>query len=69
MPHFHLGLQSDGGGVLVYLSFRENIQRALQQVTANGGTVMQQETDIGPHGYCAQFTDTEDNLVALHRFK
>ncbi|MEC8809561.1 MAG: VOC family protein [Pseudomonadota bacterium] len=56
------------GGVLVYLSC-ENIQRALQQVTANGGTVMQQETDIGPHGYCAQFTDTEGNLVALHRFK
>ena len=47
--------------VLVYLSC-ENIQRALQQVTANGGTVMQQETDIGPHGYCAQFTDTEGNF-------
>ncbi|MGB0998034.1 MAG: VOC family protein [Pseudomonadales bacterium] len=47
----------------------ENIQGALHQVTANGGTVVQEETDIGPHGYCAQFTDTEGNLVALHRSK
>jgi predicted enzyme related to lactoylglutathione lyase len=56
------------GGVLVYLSC-ETIKRALKQVTENGGTVVQEETDIGAHGFCAQFTDSEGNLVALHRFR
>ena len=55
------------GGVLVYLSC-EDIQRALQQVTANGGSIVQDETDIGVHGFCAHFTDSEGNLIALHRF-
>jgi predicted enzyme related to lactoylglutathione lyase len=56
------------GGVLVYLSC-EAIERALQRVAENGGTVVQDETDIGAHGFCAQFTDSEGNLVALHRFR
>jgi predicted enzyme related to lactoylglutathione lyase len=56
------------GGVLVYLSCG-TIKRALKQVMENGGKVVQEETDIGAHGFCAQFTDSEGNLVALHRFR
>ena len=31
-----------------------------------GGTVLLEKTNIGPHGFCAQFLDSEGNRVGLH---
>lgn len=53
------------GGVIVYFD-SDDIDAALDRVTAAGGTVVQQRTSIGPYGFIGQFLDSEGNTLALH---
>ena len=54
-----------GAGSVVYLSAK-NIDHALTQVVAAGGTVSVPKTPIGPDmGFFARFRDLEGNLVGL----
>jgi len=52
-------------GTTVYF-FVADLDAALGRVEAGGGKVVVPRTDIGEHGYFAQFEDTEGNRVALH---
>jgi len=57
--------QPSTAGSLVYLN-TDDIDAALGRVEAAGGKVLLPKTSIGPHGNIAQFTDSENNRVALH---
>ena len=52
-------------GTVVYFSV-ESIEETLRRINANGGTTFMPKTDIGIHGFIAQFEDTERNRLALH---
>lgn len=53
-------------GSTVYLNGGDDLSIPLSRVEAAGGKVLMPKTDIGEHGFIAQFTDTEGNRVALH---
>ena len=53
-------------GALVYFSCKD-VNNELNSVTAFGGDIMQQKTEIGEgHGFMALVKDTEGNRIALH---
>jgi predicted enzyme related to lactoylglutathione lyase len=54
------------GGVLVYLNVDGRIRDALAKARANGGAVLQETHNIGPHGFRAIVKDSEGNRIALH---
>ena len=57
---------SEKQGVLIYFSSAD-VQIELDRVTAAGGTVLKQKTQISPEvGYMGLFLDTEGNRIALH---
>lgn len=60
---------SGRAGVLVYFSCND-VSQEISRVTAAGGTVLQQKTQISPdYGYMALFVDSEGNRVAMHSMK
>ena len=60
------GREPTDGGALVYLDADHKLDASLERVTAAGGAVVMQKTDIGPPGFIALVRDTEGNVVGLH---
>ncbi len=60
------GYSPSDRGSLVYLRCGRDLAPALARVAEAGGTVLLDKTNIGPHGFCAQFLDSEGNRVGLH---
>jgi predicted enzyme related to lactoylglutathione lyase len=52
-------------GTLVYLGVPA-IDAALASIESAGGKTLVPRTPIGPHGFIAEFEDSEGNRVALH---
>ncbi|MEP7015852.1 MAG: VOC family protein [Verrucomicrobiota bacterium] len=53
-------------GPLIYLSTEGRLDDAVKAVRANGGKVLQDRQQIGPHGFRAIIVDSEGNRIALH---
>jgi hypothetical protein len=53
-------------GPLIYLSVEGRLDDAVKAVRANGGKVLQEKQQIGPHGFRAVIVDSEGNRIALH---
>ena len=53
-------------GPLIYLSVEGRLGEAVQAVKSNGGKVLQEKQQIGPHGFRAIIVDSEGNRIALH---
>ncbi|KAA0696866.1 VOC family protein [Halopseudomonas laoshanensis] len=59
------GFTPGGGGTLVYFGCDDcGVQAA--RAAASGGSVSQEKTAIGEHGFCALAKDTEGNLIGFH---
>lgn len=59
---------SDSAGV-IYFNGGDDLALPLGRVISAGGSVVLDKTDMGDHGFMAQFKDTEGNIVALHTAK
>jgi len=53
-------------GPVIYLSVEGRLDDAAKAVTSNGGKVLQEKHQIGPHGFRAVVVDSEGNRLALH---
>jgi predicted enzyme related to lactoylglutathione lyase len=53
-------------GPLIYLSVEGRLDDAVKAVRSNGGKVLQDRQQIGPHGFRAVIVDSEGNRIALH---
>ncbi len=53
-------------GPLIYLSVEGRLNEAVKTVKANGGKVLNEKQQIGPHGFRAIIVDSEGNRLALH---
>jgi uncharacterized protein len=53
-------------GPLIYLSVEGRLDDAVQAAKSNGGEVLQEKHQIGPHGFRAVVVDSEGNRIALH---
>ena len=53
-------------GPLIYLSVEGRLNEALGAARVNGGKVLQERQEIGPHGVRAIIVDSEGNRIALH---
>ena len=53
-------------GPLIYLSVEGRLNDAVKAARANGGKVLQDKHQIGPHGFRAIVVDSEGNRIALH---
>jgi hypothetical protein len=53
-------------GPLIYLSVEGCLNDAVKAARANGGKVLQDKHQIGPHGFRAIVVDSEGNRIALH---
>jgi predicted enzyme related to lactoylglutathione lyase len=53
-------------GPLIYLSVEGRFNDAVKAARSNGGKVLQEKQQIGPHGFRAIIVDSEGNRVALH---
>ncbi len=53
-------------GPLIYLSVEGRLNEAVEAARLNGGKVLQEKQQIGPHGVRALIIDSEGNRVALH---
>ena len=53
-------------GPLVYLSVEGRLDDAIKVVRANSGKVLEEKTQIGPHGFRAVIVDSEGNRIVLH---
>lgn len=60
------GAEPSTNGVTVYLNGGDDLAAPLSRVESAGGKIVMPKTDIGEHGYMAQFVDTEGNKIALH---
>ena len=58
-------IPSDQGST-IYLNGGTDLNTPLSKVEAAGGKVIMPKTNIGEHGFMAQFIDTEGNSVAFH---
>jgi predicted enzyme related to lactoylglutathione lyase len=56
-------------GSVVYLNGGTDLQNVLNRVEQAGGKVTVPKFEIGEHGFCAFFLDTEGNKVGLHSNK
>ena len=59
------GFASGGSGTLVYFGCEDCAVQAAR-AAAHGGSVFQEKTSIGEHGFCALARDTEGNLIGFH---
>lgn len=55
-------------GVLIYLSC-EDLDNELKRIEDNNGEILRKKTSLGPHGFMAEFIDSEGNRLALHSMK
>ena len=62
------GFTPGGGGTLVYFGCDDCAVQAAR-AAEHGGSVFQEKTSIGEHGFCAVVRDTEGNLIGLHSMK
>ncbi|MFV9550578.1 VOC family protein [Algibacter sp. PT7-4] len=62
------GLNPTTDGPTIYLNAGNDLSIALSKIEAAGGKIVIPKTDIGEHGFMAQFIDTEGNRIALHSF-
>jgi len=53
-------------GPLIYLSVEGRLNEAVKAARVNGGKVLQERQQIGPHGVRAIIIDSEGNRLALH---
>jgi uncharacterized protein len=53
-------------GPLIYLSVEGRLDDAVKAARANGGRVLEEKQQIGPHGVRAMIIDSEGNRIALH---
>lgn len=53
-------------GPLIYLSVEGRLDDAVKIAKSNGGKVLEEKTQIGPHGFRAVIVDSEGNRIALH---
>ncbi len=53
-------------GPLIYLSVEGRLNDAVEATRANGGKVLEEKQQIGPHGVRAMIIDSEGNRIALH---
>ena len=53
-------------GPLIYLSVEGRLDDAVKAARANGGKVLEEKQQIGPHGFRAMVIDSEGNRIALH---
>lgn len=53
-------------GPLIYLSVEGRLDDAVKAARSNGGKVLQDKHQIGPHGFRAVVVDSEGNRIALH---
>lgn|SRR5690606_13197887 len=59
------GFVPGGGGTLVYFGC-EDCAVVVSRAAAHGGSIFQEKTSIGEHGFCALVKDTEGNLIGFH---
>lgn len=62
------GQNPSADGCILYLNGGEDLSIPLGKIESAGGKILIQKTDIGEHGFMAQFLDTEGNRMALHSF-
>ena len=62
----HNNYKPSGDGVLIYLNGGNDLTPYLERATKAGGKVVMPKTQIGEHGFCAMFIDTEGNRIGLH---
>jgi len=53
-------------GPLIYLSVEGRLNDAVKAARTNGGKVLEERQQIGPHGVRAIIIDSEGNRLALH---
>jgi uncharacterized protein len=53
-------------GPLIYLSVEGRLDDAVKAVKPNGGKVLQEKQQVGPHGFRVLIMDSEGNRIALH---
>lgn len=53
-------------GPLIYLSVEGRLDDAIKIAGSSGGKVLEEKTQIGPHGFRAVIVDSEGNRIALH---
>ena len=53
-------------GPLIYLSVEGRLNNAVKAARENGGKVLEEKQQIGPHGFRAMIIDSEGNRLALH---
>src|SRR5438093_1081104 len=53
-------------GPLIYISVEGRLDDAIKAAGSNGGKVLQEKHQIGPHGFRAVVLDSEGNRIALH---
>jgi len=58
--------QPSENGPLIYLSVEGRLNEAVKMARVNGGKVLQERQQIGPHGVRAIIVDSEGNRIALH---
>ena len=68
-------VRADSGGIdnrpspngpLIYLSVEGRLDEAVNAARSNGGKVLRDRQQIGPHGFRAVIVDSEGNRIALH---
>jgi predicted enzyme related to lactoylglutathione lyase len=59
------GFSPGSGGTLVYFGCDDCAVQAAR-AAQHGGSIFQQKTSIGEHGFCALAHDTEGNLIGFH---
>jgi uncharacterized protein len=59
------GFTPGTGGTLVYFGCDDCGVQA-SRAAANGGSIFQEKTAIGEHGFCALVKDTEGNVIGFH---
>lgn len=62
------GFAPGSGGTLVYFGCDDCAVQAAR-AAAHGGSIFQEKTSIGEHGFCALARDTEGNLIGFHSMK
>jgi uncharacterized protein len=79
LPHFEHNVsgclvvakdnQPSMNGPMVYFSVEGRLDDAIAQVSKQGGKILKEKHQIGPHGFRAILVDSEGNRVALHSGK
>jgi len=59
------GVDSGGGGTLVYFSCQDCAVEA-SRVEANGGQIIKSKFSIGEYGFIALILDPDENMIGLH---